>query len=305
MKQPLKEFCKSLGIEYVGIAPIGPYKELEERWRRRIEKGQVTGFEEKDISKRIDPAKTLPDVQSVIVCLFPYFVPELPDSNLSRSSMSMDYHLIVMEYLQQIARFLEEPLENFHYKCFVDNGPLADRYLAYLAGLGYFGYHANLINDRYGSYFFIGYILNNYPFQPDQPLQKTCLQCGRCITACPGNAIDGSYDINPLRCCSYLTQKKGELGSEEAQILQKHTLIFGCDTCQKVCPHNKGLPETPLAAFKQNIKATIDEEELQSISNKEFLRRYKNRAFAWRGKNLLLRNLRICKKAPSKAPASK
>ncbi len=296
MKQELKEFCKGLNIEYVGIAPIGPYQELEVRWKKRLAKGHVTGFEEKELSKRVDPALTLPDAKSVIVCLFPYLTEEPEAVNLSKSSRSIDYHHIIKGYLEKIAAFLQGQLPKFHHACFVDNGPLADRYLAYLAGLGYFGYHSNLINDQYGSYFFIGYILNNYPFEPDQPLDKTCLQCGRCIQACPGGAIDGSYDINPLRCCSYLTQKKGELTEEEILILQKHPLIFGCDTCQQVCPHNESVPVTPLAAFKENIKVLVDIAELEGISNKEFSRRYKDRAFAWRGKNILLRNSQFHKK---------
>lgn len=296
MKQELREYCKSLHIEHMGIAPPGPYEELETRWKKRLEKGHITGFEEKNISKRIDPAQTLTDAKSVIVCLFPYLTEEPETANLSRSSRALDYHLILKEYLDKIASFLQERLPDFQYRCFADNGPLADRYVAYLAGLGYFGYHSNLINDQYGSYFFVGYIINNYPFEPDQPLTKTCLQCGRCIEACPGGAIDGSYDINPLRCCSYLTQKKGELTEEEALILQKHELIFGCDTCQRVCPHNAAVPMTPITPFKDDIKAYIDEEELNLISNKEFSKRYKNRAFAWRGKTILLRNLRLCKK---------
>ena len=41
------------------------------------------------------------------------------------------------------------------------------------------------------------------------------------------------------------------------------------------------------------ILFSIDYDELLAISNKEFIRRYKNRAFSWRGKKILLRNFNI------------
>lgn len=291
MKEELKEFCMSLGIEHVGIAHPGPYYELAERWSRRVEQGLVTGFEEKDFHKRIYPRLTLDDVSSVIVCLFPYHAGSQEDANLSRSAWSLDYHSLVKAKLNRIGEYLSERISGFHYKAFVDDGPLVDRYLAYMAGLGYFGINSHIITDKYGSYVFIGYILNNYPFQADQPLDKTCRQCGKCVSSCPGGAILGDFDINPLRCRSYITQKKGDLTTEEMSMLQKDRLIFGCDICQEVCPHNTEAVLTPLEEFRNGVKHRLDTEELKEISNKEFLRRYRDRAFSWRGKGLLLRNI--------------
>lgn len=293
MKSTLKEFCLSLNIEYVGIAPPGPYYELEERWKKRISQGYYTGFEEKDFARRIDPRLTLEDARSIIVCLFPYFIGHNEQANLSKSSFSLDYHLIVKEKLEQIGDFLKSNISNFRYKAFVDNGPLVDRYLAYLAGLGFFGVNAHIITDKYGSYVFIGYIINNYPFEFDRPLDRTCVKCGLCVKKCPGHAILGDFDINPLLCRSYITQKKGSLSRQETDILKKHRLVFGCDICQDVCPHNRGISYTAIDEFKKDIKYKIDYKELTEISNKEFLRRYKDRAFSWRGKSMLVRNFEL------------
>ena len=55
---------------------------------------------------------------------------------------------------------------------FSDNGPLVDRYLASISGVGYYGINNNIITDKYGSYVFIGYIINNYEFIPDNPMIK-------------------------------------------------------------------------------------------------------------------------------------
>ena len=293
MKDKLLNFCKSINIEHTGIAPAEPYLDFEQAWRSQIEKGHISGFEEKDIAKRVYPELTLEDAKSVIVCLFPYFSGNNDGANLSKSAYTIDYHLVVMEKLKCIAEFLAMNIENFHYKAFVDNGPFSDRYLAYKAGLGFWGINNQLITDQYGSYVFIGYIINNYPFEFDRPLDRTCVKCGLCVKKCPGHAILGDFDINPLLCRSYITQKKGSLSRQETDILKKHRLVFGCDICQDVCPHNRGISYTAIDEFKKDIKYKIDYKELTEISNKEFLRRYKDRAFSWRGKSMLVRNFEL------------
>lgn len=293
MKEELKSFCKSIQIEHVGIAPAEPYHDFEQVWRKQIERGYISGFEEKDMNKRIYPDLTLPGAKSVIVCLFPYYSGEYKDANVTKSAYSLDYHLIVKEKLELIGRFLTIHIDNFEYKTFVDTGPFSDRYLAYKAGLGFWGINNNIITDQYGSYVFIGYLLSNYPFEPDQPLNRTCLQCMRCVKNCPGQCILGDFTINPLKCKSYITQKKQELNDEDKEILKKHSLIWGCDVCQDVCPHNKNVEQTIIQEFKANILYRLDYEELSQISNKEFLRRYRDRSFSWRGKGVLKRNYEI------------
>ena len=37
----------------------------------------------------------------------------------------------------------------------------------------------------------------------------------------------------------------------------------------------------------------LDYDEIQNISNKEFKRRYGDRAFSWRGRNIIKRNMEI------------
>ncbi|VBB06783.1 epoxyqueuosine reductase queg [Lucifera butyrica] len=295
MKQKLREFCRSIGIDAVGIAPAGPYKELEVMLRNRRELGLYTELEEQDLAKRIDPHCTLPGVQSVIVCLFPYYTGDIAGANLPRYAYGRDYHNLVRKKLEQIGAFLTDRIPGFIYQAFVDTGPLADRYLAYLAGLGFYGLNSHIITDRYGSYVVIGYLLNNYPFSPDQPQERVCRQCGRCIRACPGQVILGNYRIDPRGCRSYLTQKKGELTEEERRILQRTNLLFGCDVCQEVCPHNQEIELTSLPEFRQDLFGCLNGGELDRFSNREFKEKYGDRAFSWRGKGILLRNWRYLK----------
>lgn len=293
MKEKLTEFCKSIQIEYVGIVGPGPYEDFGEIWKRQIERGYLTGFEEKDSDRRVDPSLTLPHVKSVIVCLFPYYVGTHAGSNISKYAYPIDYHIIIKKKLLKIGEFLNENIEDFQYKAYVDAGPLNERYLAYKAGLGFRGISGNLINDKYGSYVFIGYIVNNYPFEPDAADERSCIQCNKCIESCPGQCILGDFTINPLKCKSYITQKKGDLELEEIEILKKNQLVWGCDICQNVCPHNENIEETPIEKFKTNLIYNLDRREISQISHREFEKKYKDRAFAWRGKKILKRNCEI------------
>lgn len=292
-KEKLKEYFKSLGLDTVGITGVNVNYELEKKLKERIEKEHITGMEEPILENRINPKNIMKDAKSIIVCAFPYHIDNEKESNLSRYCRGLDYHIVAKELLQKVCDYLDENIEGFEYKIFVDNGPLVDRELAYLSGIGYFGINNNIITDKYGSYVFIGYIINNYEFSLDKPLDKECMKCGKCVKYCPGNALLGNYNMNPRKCLSYITQKKEKLSLEEVKAIKSSGKIFGCDICQEVCPHNKNIKETHIEEFMKDLILNLDYEEIYEISNKEFKRRYGNRAFSWRGKKIIKRNIEI------------
>jgi len=297
-KYKLRNYCQSIGIDYVGVVKAKPFDELREILKERVANGYYTGFEEENIEKRVDPKLTMENAESIIICAFPYYVSDKEDSNISKYTYGKDYHIVVKEKLESICNFIEKKIDGLEYMCYTDTGPLVDRYLAYLSGIGYFGINNNIINDEYGSYIFIGYIItNNNFYEYDKPLDKTCIKCGECIKKCPGNAILGNFEINPRRCVSFLTQKKGDLSEEEINILKNNEKVFGCDICQDVCPHNKNKKVTNINQFKENLVYNLDYNELNSISNKEFKRKYGDRSFSWRGKKIIIRNMNFLKKS--------
>lgn len=287
------ELFNKNNIDTVGIAPIGPYEELRKVLEDKVNKNLITGMEEPDIEKRINPKLIMEDASSIIVCAIPYYVGEKYESNISMYCHGLDYHLVIKEKLNKICEEIKSKDKNFEYKIFTDNGPLVDRYLAYLAGLGYYGINNNLITDKYGSYVFIGYIVNNYNLEPDEKLNKNCMKCNKCVKYCPGNALEGNYQMDPKKCVSYITQKKEELTDEEKEKMRKNKSIFGCDVCQNVCPHNQDVAISKIEEFTTNLITNLSEEEINSISNKEFKRRYNDRAFSWRGRNIIKRNIDI------------
>lgn len=282
----LQEICKELNIYEFGITSWP----LPENAKSILYESNPCPFTAANVEERL-LGTTLFTPKSAIVCLFPYYVEHKDPSNLSRYTWAKDYHLVINEYLKKLIEKLQIMNTDAQFSIHCDTSPLADRYMAYLAGLGFYGKNNCFISPKWGSYVVIGTILTTLELDPDTPLTQSCMGCNRCITACLGQCL-GHDEFKFDTCKSYLTQKKGELTSEEEHIIAKTPLVFGCDVCQEVCPHNKDIPTTPIPEF-QSVEPYIDIDELDSLTNKEFKAKYGHRAFSWRGKKILIRNQEI------------
>lgn len=282
----LQEFCKELHIYEFGIAPWP----LPENAKTILYETNPCPFTAADVEERL-LGTTEFTPKSAIVCLFPYYVEHTGPSNLSRYTWGTDYHLVINEYLEKLIEKLQKKNTSAQFSKHCDTSPLADRYMAYLAGLGFYGKNNCFISPKWGSYVVIGTILTTLELKPNTPLNQSCMGCNRCITACLGQCL-GHEEFKYNTCKSYLTQKKGKLTDQEQHIIAKTPLLFGCDVCQEVCPHNQGIPTTPILEFQQ-IEPHIDINELEMLTNKEFKAKYGHRAFSWRGKKILLRNQEI------------
>ena len=282
----LQEICKELNIYEFGVASWP----LPENAKSILYESNPCPFTAANVEERL-LGTSLFTPKSAIVCLFPYYVEHKDPSNLSRYTWATDYHLVINEYLKKLIEKLQIMNTDAQFSIHCDTSPLADRYMAYLAGLGFYGKNNCFISPKWGSYVVIGTILTTLELEPDTPLTQSCMGCNRCITACLGQCL-GLDEFKFDTCKSYLTQKKGELTSEEEHIIAKTPLVFGCDVCQEVCPHNKDIPTTPIPEF-QSVEPYIDIDELDSLTNKEFKAKYGHRAFSWRGKKILMRNQEI------------
>ena len=241
----LQEFCKELHIYEFGIAPWP----LPENAKTILYETNPCPFTAADVEERL-LGTTEFTPKSAIVCLFPYYVEHNGPSNLSRYTWGTDYHLVINEYLEKLIEKLQKMNTSAQFSIHCDTSPLADRYMAYLAGLGFYGKNNCFISPKWGSYVVIGTILTTLEFEPNTPLEQSCMGCNRCITACLGQCL-GHEEFKYDTCKSYLTQKKGELTDQEQHIIAKTPLVFGCDVCQEVCPHNQGIPTTPIPEFQQ------------------------------------------------------
>ena len=188
-----------------------------------------------------------------------------------------------------VVRVIKKEVD-FSHKYYIDTGPLIDRELAKRTGIGYYGKNSSIINDKYGSFIFIGYILTDLDIDiSNEEIPNKCGDCNLCIKACPTGALEGDYKFNPKKCISYLTQTKEKIPYELRSKMGDK--IYGCDTCQLACPKNKNIIIPNHEEFIPKItKGYMDIEEIFNISNKEFKKKYGNMSGAWRGKNILKRN---------------
>ena len=223
------------------------------------------------------------NAKSVIVCAFPYSTGEHPGANVCKYAMVPDYHVVVRQLLNEAARELEEAFEA-SFVGFADVSALPERECALSSGLGFPGVNGLTIHPEYGTFFVIGELVTDYLFPFDVPMTAVCMQCGACIRACPAGAISRDK-IDYTRCLSEVTQRKGELTEEEQNLIRKNGLMWGCDSCQNCCPHNRNLPLTYLQEFSSDVEPVVTRENLNRLC--------KTRAFGYKGKTLLKRNLEL------------
>lgn len=244
-----------------------------------------SSFEEiRDMLLPCAAAKRLPEnAKTVISVLFPYYLGEeaYENSNVSRYAVSGDYHKIVGNIINRIAENLRKEFPENKFEAFVDNSPLPEVRCAVRAGLGVMGINNLFINEDYGSWVFLGEIVTDRFFEPFGGEISICKSCNKCINACPVNALTGK-EIIKEKCLSFLSQKKGELDEDTKAKIAETGCAWGCDICQKVCPHNKKAKITPIKEFIETACPSVTKET-----------DIENRAFAWRGKSVIDRNLDI------------
>lgn len=294
LNQYIIDISKELNIDICRFTDSLPLNNLKEYLIYREKNGIKTEFEEEDIDKRIDPKLTMENCKSIIVLGISYNVdydekPIYPlRGKLSKSSWGKDYHHVLKQKIEFLIEDIKKVID-FEYKYFVDTGPLIDRELARKAGVGYYGKNCSIISDEYGSFIFLGYILTDLELEFSEEVSNKCGDCNLCLKACPTGALEEPHKFNPKKCISYLTQTKDNIPiSLRGKMGIK---IYGCDTCQIVCPKNKDIKKSQHKEFiPETTKGFVDIEELLTMSNRKFKEKYGDMAGSWRGKNILKRN---------------
>ncbi len=245
--------------------------------------------------QRIDPETVMPGVKSILVAAFPYELPPLQEERgvpyrVSASAYGGDYQEIVRRRLKEKLGELQVSHPGLKGVVQVDTGPLVDRQLAYDAGLGFFGKNRFLIHPHYGTRFFIGLLLLSEDLSTGDVTKVPggCGTCTRCLDACPSGALSRGESYRVSRCIAYLTQKKGGLTEEERLLFDGR--VYGCDTCQQVCPYNQQANPDPILGPSIGL---LDPEEVLFMSNRIFRATFGAHAFAWVGATTIKRNLLI------------
>jgi epoxyqueuosine reductase len=289
----ISERATRLGFAMAGVARAEKFPELlrQPEWLARGYAGEMKYLTD---TRRSDPQSALPGIQSVIVCALPYNTGhartqqafgELHDASetggprgwISRYAWGDDYHDVLRKKLQMLLNGLRERHpQPFEARIYADTGPLNERVLAKHAGLGWLGKNTLLLNERIGSFFFLGVILTTLDLPPtlgssEVPPADRCGTCRKCIDACPTDALVEPYVMDARKCISYLTiELRGSIPEQLREPMGHH--IFGCDICQDVCPWNSHAPLSyanefqprsfghPSAAASPEQQFTLDEQ---------------------------------------------
>ena len=223
------------------------------------------------------------NAKTIIVACFPYLLKSenYKDINISKYAAVTDYHSVVLDRLDRAVKKLKELYPDEKFAAFADNSPIPEVDAACLADLGVRGLNTLLITAEYGSYVFIGEIVTTLDIPASAAVQKGCTECRKCVDTCPSGALsEGGFDKE--RCLSHITQKKGILTPDEEKLMRECGCVWGCDICQDVCPMNKNAKTTQIEEFLSSPIARIASGcELDS------------RAYEWRGRNVIERNLAL------------
>ena len=301
LKEEMNAAAPSLGIDKIGVASAEPFRELKERLVRRRELGRDSGFEEPDLDKRTDPSRVFPDARSIIAVAVAYpaklsgapvSVPGARRGIFSRSAWGEDYHRVVGRRLERLAGWLAERVPETRTMAMTDTGALVDRAVAERAGIGWSGKNCSIITLEFGSWVYLGELITNLPLPPDRPIEDACGSCTRCLEACPTGALVGPGELDSRRCISWLTQSKDAV---DEQLMEKMgNRLYGCDTCQVVCPYNRGKDarhHEELLPDPEVVKPLL--RPLLAMGNREFKEKFGHGAGAWRGRKPIQRNALI------------
>ena len=295
IKEDIINLAKEIGISKIGFTTADDFDYLEKSLRLAVEEGRNSGFEHKNIEERIKPKLSLASAKTIIsiAVAYPHKLKQQPQKTAYKrgkftpNSWGLDYHYVLQDKLDRLAKGIEELTADFEYKGMVDTGALVDTAVAQRAGIGFIGKNGLVISKEFGSYMFLGELITNLDIEPDQPVDYGCGDCNRCVTACPTSCLIGDGSMNAKRCLSFQTQDKGVMDLEFRKKIK--TVIYGCDICQICCPYNKGL-DNPLAT---EIDPDLSHPELLpflELSNGQFKEKFGHVAGSWRGKNILQRN---------------
>jgi epoxyqueuosine reductase len=311
--------AKDAGFDLAGIAPVEDAPELEyfPRWIAEGRAGEMKYMEARDDQnrlKRASLANAAPWARSVLVCAINYnaaqpYSTQVADSEaqgkgwISRYAWGQqDYHDSVMPRLRLVeaalrnAAAVHDPVthdlvtHDLITRCYVDTGPVVERVAAKYAGVGWIGKNTCIINQKMGSWLFLGVILTSLELvagaaETSLPAPDRCGSCTRCIDACPTDALTAPYQLDSNRCIAYLTiEKRGALPDDDELRSGMGRHIFGCDICQDVCPWNRKAPATNAAEFQPRVGlvnpplewlAEMSEEEFRSTLRGSPVRRAK------------------------------
>ncbi len=295
LSNKIKEEALRLGFIAAGISKTALLEKEREYLRKWLENEQHAGmgYMANHFEKRTDPRFLVDDARSVVSVIMPYLPSEEQSDKsylISKYAWGKDYHRVFKDRLFQLFHFIKQQVPEVKGRVFVDSAPVMDKVWAARSGLGWIGKNTNLLNKKFGSFFFLGELILNLELEEDKPVKDYCGKCTRCVDACPTDAL-APYQLDAGRCISYLTiEHKGDIPPKFKGTWEKW--IFGCDICQDVCPWNKKTEITADPELKPyETLLTMRKKDWEELTPEKFKELFKGTALERTGYEGIMRNI--------------
>ncbi len=307
----IKETALSLGFTHCGIAKAAPLDEDArrlEKWLRAGMQGSMQ-YLENHFDLRIDPTKLVPGAKSVITLTQNYYSPKKQPAGspkISTYAYGTDYHFVIKEKLNKLLEAIQQKAGDIVGRGFVDSAPVLERTWAQKSGAGWIGKNGNLISKTDGSFFFIATLIVDLPLVYDDPFAKDyCGSCTKCIDACPTDAILPDKTIAGNKCISYFTIELKDAIIPSEMKGKFDNWMFGCDTCQDVCPWNRFSKKHQEPGFTPNTAIeTFGLQEWNNLTKEGFKTVFKNSPLQRSKFEGITRNLQFIEAIPATSQTS-
>jgi epoxyqueuosine reductase len=289
LSSEIKRLALEAGFDLAGIAPAADTAEhaLFHQWIANGTAGDMKYLEARNDAgqlKRASLGSVAPWAKSVVVCALNYNTDQPYSTHagtttqgwISRYAWSQrDYHEVLLTKLRSLETLVVAACEQNGIPAprtwsYVDTGPVIERIFAKYAGIGWIAKNTCILNQKLGSWLFLGVMLTSIELMPDLPPPDRCGACTRCLDACPTNAFPAPYQLDATKCISYLTiEQRGSIPEDHRTGIGRQ--VFGCDICQDVCPWNRHAPFTNIPEFEARANLVNPELDwLARLSVEEF-----------------------------------
>lgn len=294
------QLASAASLAIVGITTAEPFHELAEYLKDHIARGHMTGmdwFTPERAAQSTDPRVLHATARSIVSVAVPFWTgnAEPPDDGvlrgrIARYAWGTDYHKTLKHRMRLLVEAIELALGRaVEARTLVDTARIVNRAVAARAGSGWYGKNSMIFVPNHGSWVMLGEIILDIDLPPDLPLAKNCGRCTICLDRCPTGAIVEPYRIDAPRCISYLTiEERGPIPLELRPLVGDY--VFGCDTCQDVCPYTGAAqhtddpdfaPRSPDNSFPSlELLATMNEAEFRATFSGTPVTRAKRRGMA-------------------------
>lgn len=282
--QAVKQAALDAGFDAVAIARAEPLDEEYAMYREWLDRGYHGSmhYMERNGDSRRDVSVIVPGARSIVVVARNYYTPSVhPDDaigKVSRYAWGDDYHIVLPPMLDDLCERIRGVVPGCETRRYTDTGPVMEKQWAVRSGLGWMGKNGNILRRDIGSWFFLGVVITTADLEADAPMADYCGTCTACLDACPTRAIVQPSVVDATKCISYWTiETKADTDFPLEIAGNLDGWLYGCDTCQDVCPWNRFQTPTSEGRFEPRKGETfLKLDEVLDLQPDNFVVRFRN-----------------------------